>query len=402
MVMISPADAKRRMMAAVTGVAGIEMVGLRDGLERTLATDLTALRTQPPFAASAMDGYAVRAADLDPYQKLTVIGVAAAGHPFTRHVGPYQAVRIFTGAPVPDGADTILIQEHATIIADDFILPTQTEAAGRYIRYLGLDFSTGDVLLTPGQVLDGRHLGLAASMGHVALPVRVKPKVAILSTGDELVMPGEALGDGQIVSSNAFALAALVTSAGGEPIDLGVVADDALATQGAIARACACADIVLTSGGASVGDHDYVQSALKETGFSIEFWRIALRPGKPLMLGIRGSKLCVGLPGNPVASVVCGLLFVQPLIRKLLGQTNPEREMRERAVLGLALPANDMREEYMRATLTRDGNGQLIATPFAQQDSSVQRILAQSDALLIRPAYAAAEQAGSPCEIIRL
>ncbi len=402
MSLMPPQEARRRMLAAAGVITDIEHAPLADCAGRTLAHDLAALRTQPPFAASAMDGYAVRVQDLASLQALDVIGESAAGHPYRGSVQAGQAVRIFTGAPVPSGADTVIIQENVTGLGSTSITPSVIEPKGRHIRAAGLDFSTGDVLLTNGTMLDARHLGLAASMGHPALPVRRKPRVAILSTGDELVLPGEMTGDGQIVSSNAVALAALIEAEGGMALDLGIVGDSKGATIAAIGRACEGADLVITSGGASVGEHDVVQDALKANGFDIAFWKVAIRPGKPLMFGVRETVLCLGLPGNPVSSQVCGLIFLRPLLRKLLGQPDAAQDLREMAVLGRALPANDLREEYMRARLSREGDGVLTATPFASQDSSIQRLMAIADALVIRPAHAPAAPAGAPCEIIRL
>lgn len=402
MSMTLPAEARRRILAAAMPIEDIEQASLVLCLGRTLADDVAALRTQPPFSASAMDGYAVRAGDLLGGEALTVIGQSAAGHPFGEAIGHRQAVRIFTGAVVPEGADTILIQENARLLAEARVLPTQSETKGRFVRRAGLDFKTGDVLLKAGLVLDGRHIGLAASMGHQVIPVRRKPKVAILSTGDELVLPGESTRAGQIISSNALALAAMATQAGAEHHDHGIVPDTLAATRDAIMRASDGADILITSGGASVGEHDFVQAALQEAGFIINFWKVAVRPGKPLMLGVRGRTICIGLPGNPVSSMVCGLLFVAPLIRLMLGQANAAADGREPARLSTPLPANDMREEYMRASLRRDADGQWLVTPFPVQDSSVQRLMAAADALLIRPAHAPAAAAGDPCEIIRL
>ena len=399
---MAPDVARRRMLAAATPLPDIETVPLVGANGRTLATDLTALRTQPPFAASAMDGYAVRAADLLTLSPLRVIGEAAAGYPFRGKIGPMEAVRIFTGAPVPPGADSILIQENATGVSDGIIVPTQAETAGRFVRPAGLDFRAGDQLLRAGIVLDARQIGLAASMGYGTLPVRRRPRVAILSTGDELVLPGVALREGQIVSSNAFALAAFVESRGGVALDLGIVPDHAAATAAAITKAAQVADIVLTSGGASVGDHDFVQDALVTSGFRIDFWKIAVRPGKPLMFGKRDTTLCLGLPGNPVSSMVCAMIFLEPLLRQLLGQRNPDADRSERAILGRALPANDLREEYMRASIARMDDGRLCATPFETQDSSIQRLMAQAEALLIRPAHAPAAEAGATCRILRL
>ncbi len=390
------------MLAAASVIADVEQVEVGDCAGRTLAQHLPALRTQPPFAASAMDGYAVRAEDLSAGKALDVIGEAAAGHPFRTLLQAGQAVRIFTGAPVPAGADTVIIQENVTGLGSERITPSVIEPKGRHIRNAGLDFMTGDSLLTPGTVLDSRHLGLAASMGYSKLPVRRKPRVAIVSTGDELVLPGDVPGEGQIVSSNAVALAALVAATGGTALDLGIVRDSKAATIEAIKLACEGSDLVVTSGGASVGEHDFVQDALKANGFGIEFWKVAIRPGKPLMFGVRGNVLCLGLPGNPVSSQVCGLIFLAPLLRRLLGQSDPVHMIREMAMLGRPLPANDLREEYMRATLVRKADGTLVATPFDSQDSSIQRLMAAADALVIRPAYAPAAPTGSLCEIIRL
>ena len=402
MSLMAPDVARARMLAAAVTLPGTQTVTLVGARGRTLAEGVMALRTQPPFAASAMDGYAVRATDLAGLAPLRVLGEAKAGHPFRGTVGPGNAVRIFTGAPVPHGADTILIQENAQGVGTGIITPTQAEHAGRFVRSAGLDFRSGDCLLKAGTVLDARHIGLAASMGHSVLTVRSQPRVAILSTGDELALPGAALRDGQIVSSNAYALAAFVESLGGLADDQGIVADDADATRLAIANAADRSDLIVTSGGASVGDHDFVQAALVANGFAINFWKIAVRPGKPLMFGVRGSTLCLGLPGNPVSSVVCAILFLEPLLRRLLGQPNPDADRSEGALLGRALPANDLRQEYMRASIGRDDAGNLVATPFTSQDSSIQRLMASADALLIRPANAPAAEAGSACRIIRL
>ncbi|MCX7324939.1 MAG: molybdopterin molybdotransferase MoeA [Hyphomicrobiales bacterium] len=382
---MAPDVARARMLAAASTLQGTETVPLVSALGCTLAGDVTALRTQPPFAASAMDGYAIRAADLVGLLPLRVIGEAMAGHPFGGIVGPMEAVRIFTGAPVPNGSDAILIQENAQGVGAGVITPTQVQQVGRFVRPAGLDFRTGDCLLKAGTVLDARHIGLAASMGHGVLSVRRRPRISLLATGDELVLPGTPPG-----------------SRGGAADDQGIVPDDSDTTRRAIANAAEGCDLIVTSGGASVGDHDFVQAALVANGFSIGFWKIAVRPGKPLMFGVRGSTLCLGLPGNPVSSMVCAILFLEPLLRKLLGQPNPDADRSEGALLGRALPANDLREEYMRASLRRDDACNLVATPFSSQDSSIQRLMASADALLIRPAHAPAAEAGTPCRIIRL
>jgi molybdopterin molybdotransferase len=402
MSLIAPGEAKRRMLAATAPLMDTETLPLFKAHGRTLAADLVARRTQPPFTASAMDGYAVKAADLAEGRPLRVIGEASAGHPFSGAIAAGEALRIFTGAVVPAGADTILIQENAEIDADGRVLARQTEPVGRFIRPAGLDFHEGDRLLRAGMTLTPPRLALAASMGHAALPVWRRPRVAVLSTGDELVAPGAPLKPGQIVSSNTYAVAALIEAAGGEAIDHGIVPDDAAATEAAITEASASADLLVTCGGASVGDHDFVQAALKRTGFAIEFWRVAIRPGKPLMFGVRGGRPCLGLPGNPVSSYMCALLFLQPLIRRLLGDPAAGEDPRETALLTVPVPANDLREEYMRAQLAHDPSGGLGVTPFALQDSSVQRIMAEADALIVRPPHAPALPAGAPVPIIRL
>jgi molybdopterin molybdotransferase len=400
--MLTPAEARARMLAAVRGPVEAESIGIADSAGRVLADDLAALLTQPPCAVSAMDGYAVRCEDLASGQPLAVVGEAAAGRPFAGTLHQGAAIRIFTGAEVPPGADTILIQENADASSPGFVLPLQGETRGRFVRPAGLDFRAGEILLRAGMELDPRRLGLAASMGHSRLPLRRRPRMAIISTGDELVAPGQTPGPGQIISSNALALSALARSNGAVPVDHGIVPDREVETREAIIRAAAESDLVITCGGASVGDHDHVRSALAGAGFSIEFWRVAVRPGKPLMLGVRGDTLCIGLPGNPVSSMVCALLFVRPVLRALLGQPQPPLDGREPAVIGAALPANDGREDYLRASLHRDASGNLVATALSPQDSSMQHILARADALLIRPPHALAAMPGDACEILRL
>ena len=278
----------------------------------------------------------------------------------------------------------------------------EVPAKGRHIRVAGLDFHNGDVLLQEGRLLDSAALGVAAAMGHPSLPVRRKPVVAILATGDELVLPGETVGRDQIVASNGFALAALVEEAGGEPLDLGIARDDHddLAAKIGLARK-AKADILVTLGGASVGQHDLVQEALKRQGLALGFWKIAMRPGKPMMTGRLDETVVLGLPGNPVSAIVCGHLFLLPLIDALLGRPDAGRDRSEPATLGCDMPANDEREDYVRATLALGDSG-WVATPFSMQDSSMMRTLAAAEALAIRPAGARAAKAGDPCRIIRL
>jgi molybdopterin molybdotransferase len=379
-----------------------EMVVLDSAHHRVLAHDVAALRTQPPQAMSAMDGYAVRSIDAAQVAaRLKVIGEVAAGRPFERAVGAGEAVRIFTGGVIPDGADAVVIQED-TVIESGGITITEAAIAGRHIRPSGVDFRKGDVLLAGGSRLTDRDLSLAAGMNYPLLAVRRRPRVAILATGDELVMPGETPGPGQIVYSNGYALRALARDEGAETIDLGIAADTVESTTDGIRRARDFnADILVTTGGASVGDHDLVKRSLDAEGVAMAFWRIAMRPGKPMMHGRLGPMRVIGLPGNPVSSYVCGFLFLVPLIRKLSGRS-VVHHVRETALLGREVVANDQREDYLRARLETRGDGALIATPVNHQDSSLLGNLAAAGALVIRPPFAPAAAAGTACEILRL
>ncbi|WP_454628044.1 molybdopterin molybdotransferase MoeA [Bradyrhizobium cenepequi] len=401
MALMPVADA---LAAVLSGAEPLpeEMVALDAAYHRTLAHDVVARRTQPPLAMSAMDGYAVRSADAaDLSARLKVIGEVAAGRPFDRELGPREAVRIFTGGVIPSGADAVVIQED-TRIDGDHITITEAAIAGRHIRPAGIDFREGDVLLRRGSRLTDRALSLAASMNYPELAVRRRPKVAVLATGDELVMPGTSPGPGQIVYSNGYALQALARAEGAETIDLGVAADTVAATTKGIRRAHAAgADILITTGGASVGDHDLVKPSLEAEGVTMAFWKIAMRPGKPMMHGRLGAMRVIGLPGNPVSSYVCAYLFLVPLIRALLGRS-ATHHVRESALLGRDLAANDQREDYLRAVLEERDNGTLIATPVTRQDSSLLGNLAAAQALVIRPPFAPAAAKGTPCDILRL
>jgi molybdopterin molybdotransferase len=388
----------------LSGVAPLEteIVPLEAANGRYLAKPIASTRTQPPFAASAMDGYAIRHSDLKtPDAVLDVIGEAPAGHGFSGHIGPGEAVRIFTGAPVPEGTDTILIQEN-TERCDGRIKVLEIPVKGAFVRAAGLDFSEGDILLNPPLKLDYRHLALAAAMNHAVLPLVKRPKVAILATGDELVRPGGTPGPDQIIASNHAGIAAMVEDCGGEALDLGISPDEPKALAACVKRAITEeADILVTLGGASVGDHDLVQDVLGNEGMDLSFWRIAMRPGKPLMAGRLGKTKVLGLPGNPVSSLVCGLLFLKPLIAAMLDAPNGAASPRE-AILAEAIGENDRRQDYVRAILSEDANGRLIADPFPKQDSSMLALLAKSGGLIVRPPFAPAEPAGAAVPVLVL
>lgn len=399
MALMPVAEALERVLADATPLAA-EMVPLDRALGRVLSQDLKALRTQPPAAMSAMDGYAVRTADVAQTPvTLAVIGEVAAGHPFDGPVGAGQAVRIFTGGVIPAGADTVVIQEH-TERYGDAVSVKKPAPAGRHVRAQGIDFSLGQVLLTKGRRLTDRDLMLAAAMNHPALPVYRQPKVAVLGTGDELVAPGSAPKPGEVVYSNGFAVVALARSEGATTLDLGIARDRVGDIAESIRQARAWgADVLVTMGGASVGDHDLVQQALTAEGMTLSFWKIAMRPGRPMMHGRLGAMQVLGVPGNPVSSYVCSFLFLLPLLRKLSGRDDLLAP-RESAVLGRDLGANDEREDYLRAVLTTGPEGP-VATPFAAQDSSLMAPLAKADCLVIRPPFAPAAAAGSPCVIVK-
>ncbi|WP_454686079.1 molybdopterin molybdotransferase MoeA [Agrobacterium leguminum] len=395
-------EAMRRLLDAAAPVTESETLPLAECDGRVLSADLIARLTQPPFDASAMDGYALRSADAAAIGSvLTVIGQAAAGHAFTGTVGEGQAVRIFTGAPVPQGADTILIQEDAEVLEGGKIRTAFDVTAGRHIRPRGQDFTEGEAALTAGRELGFTDLTLAAAMNHAALTVYRRPRIAILATGDELLPPGSAPQPAQIIASNTFGVAALARQAGAEVVDLGIIADDDRLIRAAIGKAVAAkVDVLVTLGGASVGDHDLVQAALKAEGMQLDFWRIAMRPGKPLMVGSIGAMQVLGLPGNPVASLVCGLLFLEPLLRSIARRAPLQRTTTARTAT--PLKANDHRQDYLRARFSTDENGLLVAQAHAKQDSSMMKILAHSDGLIVRPPNAPAAAPGAECPVIRL
>ena len=375
-----------------------ETVGIAEAFGRVLAQDIAARVTQPPHAVSAMDGYAVRAADVASVPVgLKVIGAVPAGGLFEGSLGAGEAVRIFTGAPLPSGADAIVIQED-TEAGNGSVTVKESCKAGNYVRAAGLDFAAGDPGPRAGRQLTVRDVGLIAAMNHPWVPVRRRPRVAILATGDEVVMPGEPLGPSQIVSSNGLALAAFVRACGGEPLLLPIAADteDSLAGLAAGAKG---ADLLLTTGGASVGEHDLVQKALGRQGMELDFWKIAMRPGKPLMFGSLAGTPVLGLPGNPVSAVVCSLLFARPALNALLGLDVPAHPL-EQMVLGADLDANDRRQDYLRATVAANGDGRRSATPYGRQDSSMLALLAAADGLIVRAPHAPAAARGALVEVL--
>jgi molybdopterin molybdotransferase len=397
--LISVADALRHVLSHAEPLPP-ENAPLDDADRRVLASELKALRTQPPSDVSAMDGYAVRASDVaDAPVRLKVIGEVAAGRPFGAAVGPGEAARIFTGGVMPDGADSVVVQELTNREADN-VKVLKPASKGRHIRREGLDFRRGDTLFAKGHRLTARDLALLAGMNYPQVPLHRRPKVALFATGDELVPPGTEPGPGQIVYSNGFALAALARHEGAAVTNLGLVKDTIKATIAAIRQARDVpADILVTTGGASVGDYDFVHKAVAVEGMDLSFWKVAMRPGRPLMHGRLAGMHILGLPGNPVSSYVCAFLFLIPLIRRMSGRSDLTIPI-ESAVLGCDLPANDEREDYLRASLRYDTRG-AVATPYPVQDSSMMASLAKADCLVIREPYAPPANAGSPCTIAK-
>lgn len=397
--MILVADALARVLESVAAPLGEEEVALDAALGRVLARDVAALRTQPPFPNAAMDGYAVRAGDTaNPPVALRVIGESAAGRGFDGRVGPGEAARIFTGAPMPDGADAVVIQEDVTREGDAIRLAEPVPIADN-LRPAGVDFRDGEALLSAGRRLTPRDVALAAAAHHPRVFVRRRARVAILATGDELVAPGEPLGPAQIVASNNFAIAGVAAACGAESVDLGVARDTTADIERAIGRATG-ADVLVTLGGASVGDYDLVQKTLIASGMTLDFWRLAMRPGKPLMHGVLGDMQVLGLPGNPTSSMVCALLFLRPLLMAMHGEPDAGADPTMPGRLGADVRANGPRQDYMRVTLARGGDGVLVATPIASQDSSLVKGMARADGLMPRPPQAPPGKAGEACRVI--
>ncbi len=399
MAPLSVEQALRAILADAAPLPG-ERAGIHEAAGRVLAEPVLARLTQPPFDGSAMDGYAVRAADVTTLPAaLRVVGEAAAGRGFRGTLGPGEAVRIFTGAPIPAGADAIVIQENVTRDGDRISVIDGEPDAG-HIRPRGGDFAEGRLLLEAGRRLDARALTLAAAGGHAELIVCRRPVVAILATGDELVAPGTMPGPDQIVSSNPVGLAAMVRGAGGEPRLLGIARDtaDDLATKIAQAES---ADVLVTIGGASVGDHDLVAPALRAAGVTLGFWKIAMRPGKPMMFGQNGALRVLGLPGNPVSSLICARVFLLPLLARLAGRPDGELSAAS-ARLAVGLEQNGPRQHYMRATLDQSDHADPRVRPAISQDSSLLSPLAEADCLIVRAPGAPAIAAGERVPILKL
>jgi molybdopterin molybdotransferase len=407
--MISVEEARGRILATLRPTPA-EVVALADAWNRVTAQDVAARLTQPPSDVSAMDGYALRAEGGVLHARVKVIGAAPAGHPFDGHVGAGQAIRLFTGSVVPAGADAILLQEDAAR-DDDWVTLNEAVVAGRHIRRAGQDFAAGDVVVRTGRRMTARDVGLAAAANHPWLSVHRRPRVAILATGDEIVMPGEPIPPGGIVSSNAHALAALIRASGGEPVILPIVRDDSAAI-GAVADAVGGMDMLVTTGGASVGDHDLVIAALQARGMTLDFWQIAMRPGKPLLYGQLGATPVLGLPGNPVSAMVCAILFLVPALACLSGLPAAPPPVTN-AVLGAPLKPNDHRADHLRATIETGesasvspsasaASSRVVVTPFPVQDSAMLRRLAHADALILRAPHAPALAKGDEVSIIRL
>ncbi|WP_353204657.1 molybdopterin molybdotransferase MoeA [Sphingomonas sp.] len=388
---LSVTDAQTRLFALAAPVP-VETVALREAAGRWAAFDVTALRTQPTANLSAMDGYAVRFDDLP--GPLAVIGESAAGRSFAHTLAPGQAIRIFTGAAMPGGADSVLVQEEAVRDGDVVSLSGEGPVRGGNVRRKGLDFSAGETLVATGDRLTAARIALAAIAGHGTLAVRRRLRVAIMASGDELVAPGAALTADALPESNGVMLAALLADLPVEVIDLGILPDRLDAIVAAFAQVDA--DILVTTGGASVGDHDLIRPALQAAGGTLDFWRIALRPGKPMLAGRLRDSVVLGLPGNPVSAFVTATIFLRPLIAHLAGAADPLPVPRY-AILGAALPANDHRQDYLRAA-THDGR----VAPADRQDSSMVRTLAVADCLIVRAPHAPPAAPGDSVEVLLL
>ena len=381
-----------------------ERCALAEAMGRVVASDVASRLSLPPEAVSAMDGYAIRVADCQTVgTTLTRIGESAAGRPWDGRLGPGQAVRIFTGAVVPDGADGIILQEDVEAGSETdgaVITVNEVPRDGKFIRPAGLDVTAGDIILTAGTVMSARLISLATSAGHTDISVWRRPHIGVLSTGDELVLPGDVPERGQIISSNATYLAAFIRACGAVPVDLGIARDRAGAMLEQVRAASLPLDMVVTTGGASVGTHDHLVSDLSSAGTELGFWKIAMRPGKPLLHGRIDGIPLLGLPGNPVSSAVCANIFLRPAIAQLSGSKH--RPQMIAAELTEALRENDQRQDYLRSSLRYGEDGRARVTPARKQDSSMISIYANADALIVRPPFDAAKSAGDQVMVMRL
>ncbi len=399
MALVPVEEALRRILEGAQPTP-TERVPLRDAHDRVLAADVKAELTHPPFDSSAMDGYAVRISDLTKLPaSLTVIGEAQAGHAFASPVGKGEAVRIFTGAPLPKDADTVVIQEN-TERDGDTVVVREVPKLGANIRKTGGDFERGQTLIPSGSVLNARSITLAAAAGHAMLPVRTRPRVAILATGDELVEPGTDPSVDQIVSSNSYGLAALVERAGGRPQLLGIARDTREDLDAKLQQATG-ADVLVTIGGASVGDRDLVRPVLEARGMILDFWKVAIKPGKPMLYGRMENMRVLGLPGNPVSCLVCGRVFLVPLLERLLQRTDsPNREIT--GVLAAGLEANGPRQNYIRAVTKPGADNRPLVSPISSQDSAHLTGLVAADVLIVRAPNAPALPAGAEVSVLPL
>lgn len=398
--MIPVDEAIERIFAKLPDL-GSETVPLVRAHRRVLAAPLTARHSQPPFDASAMDGYAVRAADVVPGRPLKLAGTSQAGARFVGMMDHGQCVRIFTGAPLPIGADAVIMQEEATATGNQISFE-KAPRPGQSVRKQGFDFLRGAELLPAGVALTPAMLNLAASANRPELTVTRRPRIAILATGDELVAPGGSLGPDQIIASNSYGLIPLLAPYAEKVIDLGIVPDDPAKLEAALLGAFDMGvDMLVTTGGASVGERDYVQEVLRDLGVSLDFWKLRMRPGKPLMFGTRGKTLVFGLPGNPVSALVTATIIIKPALRALTGHADPFWPRIGAPVLS-AMPPNGPRRHYMRATISRNDIGFLEVTPIFETDSSHSASLAMADALIVQPENDPGAPPGEIVEVIPL
>ncbi len=397
--MISVDEAGTRIRGNLERVP-FEEVALSQSTGRVLAVDVLSAVTKPPAAISSMDGYAVRAVDVACVPVvLDIVGEAAAGHAPAGAIGPGEAVRIFTGGVLPAGADSVVIQEN-TVRDSSRVTVRASAHEGQFVRRRGLDFTEGDAAGLTGRLLGPREIGLIASMNASWVRVARRPRIAIMGTGDELVRPGDVPRPDQVVSSNSLVLAALVSKAGGEAVNLGIARDNRRSILDCLHHATG-SDMLVVTGGMSVGEHDLVRKVMEQEGMDLDFWKVAMRPGKPLAFGLLDSMPVLGFPGNPVSTLVCGHLFLRPAIHAMLGRIDGDIG-EDPAITTTGLAANDERQDYLRATHTRSPSGGFDVTAFDRQDSSMVAVLASASCLIIRPPHAPAVPAGGHVRIMRL